>query len=341
MITNPSSLTEQTTFHRLAIEAWRWRLRWAILMLSASTASGRGRTEVTATELLRHAGMANASAAASLSANLFVVASDEDNRLRIYSSGSNGAPVFVRDCGPFLGLTGHALEADIEGGARVGDRIFWLGSHSRNQEGRWRGNRHRFFATDVITNANGFNVIPAGQPCTDLLEQILADPRFDHLDLKAAALNAPERGGINLEGLAATSTGGLLLGFRSPAPEGHALLIPLINPADVVVGRPARFADAIRLNLEGLGVRDIVWTGSEYYVIAGSQGKGGVVGLYRWKGPQHRPKKLDWRPPHHFNAEALAVFGSPEHPTLLVLSDDGRAMKSTGESSFRSLRMVP
>lgn len=339
MESNRRRLGERTIPRRSVIESWRWRLFCALLIVSASSACGRGHTEVT--ELLRHPGMANASAAAGVSTNLFVVASDEDNRLRIYSSESNGAPLFVCDCGPFLGLTGHALEADIEGGARVGDRIYWLGSHSRNQDGRWRANRHRFFATDFVTNADGFNVVPAGRPCIDLLEQILADPRFDPLDLKTAALSAPQRGGINLEGLAATSTGALLLGFRSPVPEGHALLIPLINPTDVVAGRPARFDNAIRLNLEGLGLRDIAWTGAEYFIIAGSQGRGGTTRLYRWKGPPHRAKKLDWHAPPHFNAEALAVFGSPEHPKLLVLSDDGRAAKSTGESSFRSLWVEP
>lgn len=339
MESNRRRLGERAIPRRPAIEAWRGRLFCALLMVSAGFACGSGRTEIT--ELLRHPGMANASAAVSVSTNLFVVASDEDNRLRIYSSESNGAPLLVRDCGLFLGLAGRALEADIEGGARVGDRIYWLGSHSRNQDGRWRANRHRFFATDLVTNAGGFNLVPAGRPCIDLLEQILADPRFNALDLKDAALSAPERGGINLEGLAATSTDGLLLGFRSPVSEGRALLIPLINPTDVVAGRPARFENAIRLNLEGLGVRDIVWTGSEYFIIAGSQGRGGATRLYRWKGPPRRPKKLDWHPPPHFNAEALAVYGSPEHPKLLVLSDDGRAAKSTGDSSFRSLWVVP
>ncbi len=309
------------------------------LVLVAGEALGSGRKENA--KLLRHPGMANASAAARVATHLFAVASDEDNRLRIYSCESNSPPALVRECGPFLGLTGHALEADIEGGARVGDRIYWIGSHSRNQDGRWRANRRRFFATEVVTHAGLIDLVTVGKPCTDLLDQILADPRFDPLDLKTAAVDAPERGGINIEALAATSTGGLLLGFRSPVPEGHAILIPLLNPADVVAGRPARFADAIRLNLEGLGLRDMVWTGSEYFIIAGSQGRGGMTRLYRWKGPQHRPRMQDWRSPHHFNAEALAVFGTPEHPRLLVLSDDGRATRSAAESGFRSLWVEP
>ena len=334
-----SSGRRETLNLKTAIEGGCWRVLCVGLVLSADDALGSGRKENT--ELLWHPGMANASAAARVTTNLFVVASDEDNCLRIYSCASNSAPALVRECGSFLGLTGHALEADIEGGARVVDRIYWIGSHSRNQEGRWRANRHRFFATEIVTQGSVIDLVPVGRPCTDLLDQILADPRFDPLDLKKTAVDAPERGGINIEALAATSTGGLLLGFRSPVPEGHAVLIPLLNPADVVAGRPARFADAIRLNLEGLGLRDMVWSGSEYFIIAGSPGRGGMTRLYRWKGPQHRPKKLDWRAPHQFNAEALALFGPSKHPRLLVLSDDGGKTRSEDESSFRSLWVEP
>src|SRR6267143_1742814 len=77
-------------------------------------------------------GMCDASAAVSLTSNLFIVANDEDNILRIYRRHPGGLPVLTCDLNSFLRVTGKSTEADLEGSARIGDRIYWISSHGRN-----------------------------------------------------------------------------------------------------------------------------------------------------------------------------------------------------------------
>src|SRR5436305_2841159 len=108
----------------------------------------------------------------------------------------------------FLGLSGHSLEADLEGAARIGQRIFWIESHARNKTGKLRENRHRFFATDFQLAASGMEVKPAGVPCSTLIEQMEADKRFAELGLGSGSLLMPKaEGALNIEGLAATADG--------------------------------------------------------------------------------------------------------------------------------------
>ena len=90
-------------------------------------------------------GACDASAADALDAEHFVVASDEDNTLRIYRRG-HPAPVGSVDLAAFLG-TKKGEESDIEGAARIGAHIYWIASHGRNASGEARPGRARLFAT--------------------------------------------------------------------------------------------------------------------------------------------------------------------------------------------------
>ena len=38
----------------------------------------------------------------------------------------------------------------LSGAAWLGDRIFWIGSHGRNRDGKYRASRHRFFAVRIL-----------------------------------------------------------------------------------------------------------------------------------------------------------------------------------------------
>jgi hypothetical protein len=290
-----------------------------------------------------NAGMANASAAVPVGTNLFAAASDEDNRLRLYRTSGDGRPVAEFDMSPFLGLWGRSQEVDLEGAALLGDRAYWMGSLSRSKDGRVRPNRHRLFATQVVETNGTFRLVPVGRPCTTLLDELAAAPSLAQFRLReASARAADEEGGLNIEGLAATPDGGLLLGFRNPIPEGRALLIPLLNPEDVINGHPASFGKPAQLDLGGLGIRDLVWSGREYFILAGRAGSGGHERLFRWKGDDSPPEQIEHSRLRHFNPEALAVFGEPSKPRLLVLSDDGNKQDSippfNGSQSMRRFR---
>jgi hypothetical protein len=109
------------------------------LLISALLLGMFARTSLAKEEVMpwnRHPGMSGASAAIFLDAGRVVVASDEDNRLRVYDPAASQPAIQVWDASPWLHLSGRHAECDLEGAARVGNRIYWIGSHGRNKEGK-------------------------------------------------------------------------------------------------------------------------------------------------------------------------------------------------------------
>jgi hypothetical protein len=292
--------------------------------------------------------MADASAGERLDDNLLVVANDEDNILRVYRLPQSGAPVASWDAALGLGLEAKSPETDIEGSARIGNVIYWITSHAPNKEGKPRPNRRRLFATRV-SSTNG---IPSfqrfGQPLTSLIADLDLDPRYAVFGLAAAALRPPKTpGSLNIEALCDTPEGGLLIGFRSPNPQGKALLASLVNPADVMSGRPPVFGAPLLLDLGGNGVRAMLRTEGDYLIMSGSALSGGTFQLYRWNGhdaPQ--PEPLPGLPADA-TPEGLAVTTLNGQPTLWVLSDDGTRLidgqpdKSLTDPASRCFRAFP
>jgi len=290
--------------------------------------------------------MCDASGAVPISSNLFAVACDEDNILRLYRSDRPGAPVKQFDLNAFLEVRGKSLEADLEGAARIGNRAFWIGSHGRNKDGKERLNRHRLFATDIQASNGEFTLAPVGRPYRRLLDDLLADSRFDQFHLAEASRLTPKApGALNIEGLCATPEDQLWIAFRNPVPAGKALLIPLLNPNEVIEGKPARFGPAVQLDLGGRGIRDIAWHAGVYMIIAGSWHGGGHFQLYRWAGPGAKPEPLQVDHLNNYHPEALVIY--PQHglQEFQVLSDDGtflidgcacKDLKDPDRRSFRS-----
>jgi hypothetical protein len=280
-----------------------------------------------AAAITRYAGMCDASAAVMLDSDRFVAANDEDNILRVYSLAAPGKPVATVELGDFL----HAeKEADIEGAARVGDRIYWIGSHGANKNGKPRPDRRRFFATDVIAGADGASVRPAGTAYSGL-PKLFGHPIGVHYKLSEAALRAPEsRDALNIEGLAADGAGGMLIGFRNPVPGGRALIVPLKNPqalVDASSGGTAapEFGKAIELDLGGLGIRSIeaVPGTSGYLIVAGPARTGNEFALFGWREGAKKAVPLNIALPAGFRPEALMI--DAKKGVVHLLSDDGDA----------------
>lgn len=295
--------------------------------------------------VIRHDGMFNASAAVAWGSRHFVAASDEDNRLRIYRLDQAGGPVFELDLSSFLGVQGRAMEVDIEGAARLGEIGYWIGSHGASKDGRARPNRQRLFGVHFAGTEDAPRLEPVGRPCRTLGSSLLADPRYRQLGLSEALLErSPDEGGLNIEGLAASGSDGLLIGLRGPLAGGKAILAPLLNPRGTLDGEAPRFGDPVLLDLHGQGIRDFTWSGREYFVIAGGTEGGGKPRLYRWSGPGGLPVPIEQKGLKNFNPEALMALGSPERPRLLLLSDDGKskgAQAGSAEARFRSFWVDP
>jgi hypothetical protein len=300
---------------------------------------------------LTYFGMCDASAAVALGANLFIVGNDEDNVIRVYRRQPAAMPVSSFDLTAFLRLSRKDVESDIEGAARIGDRIYWVTSHGRNAKGEVSPNRQRFFATTVTVHEDVVTVQPIGVPYGDLLLDFQADPRLGPLGLEAASRLAPNLpGALNIEGLAATPDGQLLIGFRNPIPDGLALVVPLLNPAEIIEGRRAALGNPIRLDLGGLGVRSMGWGNGRYLIVAGHHDDDVISQLYDWAGPGATPRPIEGVSFAGSNPEGIAFEVENAAHDVFVLSDDGtleiggvgcKKIADPSQRRFRGYRLNP
>jgi len=279
---------------------------------------------LTAAEPIVFTHMADASAGEGLGDGLIVVASDEDNVLRVYRLPQGGAPVAACDLSPWMALDAHSPEMDIEGSARIGDTIYWITSHAPNKNAKPRPNRRRLFATRVAISNGVPSFALVGRPVTTLLTALERDPRYAPFGLAAAALRAPKTpGSLNIEALCDTPEGGLLIGLRSPVPDSLALLAPLLNPAETVKGLPPRFGDPVRLDLGGDGLRAMIRQADGYRIISGSPLSGGKPSLYRWDGCSTPQRESLPELPADATPEGLIAVEREGRRHRLILSDDG------------------
>ena len=303
----------------------------------------------TLSPITRHFGMCDASAAVPVAPDLFVVANDEDNTLRIFQRNKSGESLYSQDISSFLQIDPKHPEADIEGATLIKNRIYWITSHGSNKDGKKRPNRHRFFATEIEIIDGQFNLKPIGKPFVGLVKAFEDSAGLKNYHLGKAAKHAPEsRNGLNIEGLTKTPQGHLLIGFRNPIPQGKALLVPLENPQAVIAGHEKpKLGDPILLALNGLGIRSIEYSDTKgaYFIIAGPYDDNGHFQLYQWSGnPSEAPEliKMDF---HKLHPEALVVYPQ-QKAKIQIISDDGSALinnqncKGLAKAQDKSFRSI-
>jgi hypothetical protein len=227
-------------------------------------------------EPFKYEGVCEASAAAVLDGSHFVVASDETDVAMIYERNV-AAPIEP----PYAFEVGVT---DVEAAARIGETIFWLTSHSLNKDGEDKPKRKVLFATSV---SGDLKLEKAGNPYRDLRAALAPLVGIDENTLAES---------LNIEGLAATPGGDLLVGLRGPLTEDQrALVVKIEKPFDLVgltPPAPTDGADPIaavsKLDLGGRGIRSIelVGTGEHtFLIVAGSVEDGGAApSLYWWDG---------------------------------------------------------
>ena len=297
---------------------------------------------VEAGDYLTFYGMSDASAGAAVDSNSFIVADDEENILKIYKTEDNTKPVSVFDVSQFLGILPEYPEADIEAAAKVGNQIYWITSHGRNKDGKFRPGRYRFFATELSADAN--IIKPVAKPYKDLAVDLIAfksDVRKDLTDAsgfgfdlkgKNVAKLAPKDEGLNIEGLCASADGKTLyIGFRNPLHKKDkkelAIVMPLKNAALVLEkGQKLAFGKPLLWDLDGLGIRDMAYSPFHkvFFIIAGASKEKGGFALYRWSGQENKQPQLVRKIKDDgvkFAPEAIIVFDNTDK--LLLLSDDG------------------
>ncbi|MBN1765701.1 MAG: DUF3616 domain-containing protein [Sedimentisphaerales bacterium] len=308
---------------------------------------GRTESEEPKSRLLVFYGTSDASTAVALGQDFFVAADDENNVLRVYPFHDRAFPVQDYDLNLFLQVDNKFPEADIEGATRVGSRIYWITSHGRNQDGKLRPSRYRFFATEIKQEGDTITLQPVGSPCTTLVQAMVEAEGLLSLKLKQVTRLdggniskkklqklAPKKEGLNIEALCfAPDKKVLYIGFRNPQiqndPSGpdNALVVPLRNFEQVIdqQGQP-EFGEPILWDLAGRGIRSMEYSPCHraYFIVAGPHDEEPNFSLYRWNG-QADSQPVLLQPiaaeTDNFTPEALIVFN--ESPELLVLSDDG------------------
>ncbi len=279
-------------------------------------------------EVVTFFGMCDASGAVPIDERHFLVADDEDNVLRVYDADRPGPPLSAVDVSPWLQLpekksnkakrAPRPPETDIEAGTRLGEAAYWLTSHGRNSSGKLKPERLRLFATGMKVTDSKLEVLGSYD---HLLTDLFADPRMARFGLAAAAEKAPKaEGGLNIEGMTGRPEGGVWIGFRSPLIEGRALLVPLLNPEQVILGQKSRFGEPLTLDLGGLGVRSLSSFRGSYLIAAGHTSEGGRARLFAWNGGA-RLAPLDLGAGRDLNPEGL--FTPEQRDEVLLLSDDG------------------
>ncbi len=285
-------------------------------------------------QTLRYEGMCEASAAVALPDGRFAVASDELDELRIYEPG-NPIPVLSEDLGRI---------SDLEGAAQIGGTVFWVTSHSLTSTQKDRPNRRKLLAT--VIGANGLPVeIGRKKDLRSDLADILAEV------LPGEAIDDPETSALNIEGLAATFGGGLLLGLRAPlTADRKAVVVRLSRPFEML-GLPQPDTEPLpplvfTLDLGKRGIRSIE-AASEggYLIVAGAslQDPPAQVpfALYRWDGTGAPVQVVD-ADLSGLNPEAMIVWSAD---MVQILSDNGATECSDSDDDTRPRwfpsRMVP
>ncbi len=290
-------------------------------------------------------GTSDASAAVALSKDMFVIADDENNVLRVYKINEPFKPVHSYDLTGFLEAGQEHPEADIEGATRIGNRIYWITSHGRNKDGKIRPSRYRFFAVTFKIQKEHITIRPVGKPYKKLVHELVKAPNMALLGLeRATRLNvklkkeervklAPKRDGLNIEGLCASQDGRTIyIGLRNPQTfnrktlRQNAIVVPLTNPAEVIEkGAEPVFGEPVLWDLAGLGIRSMEYSDFHkgYFIVAGPTGGESKFVLYRWSGKKDDQPMLIQKiyEDNNFTLETVSTF--MDFKRMLLLSDDG------------------
>ena len=288
-----------------------------------------------APDYLEFIGTCDASAAVPLDESgdgrKFIVAGDENSILNIYDWNAASEGDRIDLVGIIPGLTDE-VELDLEGAAKLGETTYWIGSHSRTKDGKLALERHIFFALQFKQENGKTRATLKGSPCNNILKNLVEDPGYKALDFEDfsraddRALAGESTRGFNIEALSAWQGKHLLLGLRGPLRQGQAILIPLLNPAEVIAKKKPVFGEMITLDLDGYGVRGMEYIPAlkTYAILGGSVGDSHDCQLYLWSGRREdtKPKRVkNFVLRDKFNPESVFYF--EDSGSIFILSDDG------------------
>ena len=221
-------------------------------------------------------GICEASAAIRIDDAHFAVASDELDMVAVYQFGVAQPLRWSDDLGKL---------SDIEGVAQVGSVSFWTTSHSLKKNGDAKAKRNKIFATVTINQ----QPVEVGEKYNEMTVR-LVDALAAH---PSVSLNRRDiLKALNIEGLAATPKGELLIGLRAPLDDkGNAIVVNIGDPFALLNLPQADLAPAqdnlsiTLIDLDGKGIRSFARIPeSDHYLIVGgaSQSTEAEFELFKW-----------------------------------------------------------
>ena len=286
-------------------------------------------TQTTLSPAVEYRGPCDASAAVAVDATRFLIANNEDNIIRMYRNKGSDAPLAEYDMTEFLATEADHPDAEIEGAARHGNRIYWITSHGRSRDGKLRPSRQRFWATDLDIEGDVVKLTPVGKPCRTLAEELAKDASWSRYKLEEASRKGQrEVGNLNFEGLMVTPEGRVWIGLRSPTSGNKALVASLEN-ANAVVKDSAtpKFGAPMEIALGGGGIRGgEYWPARRQYVFLSGPTIGGEktpFQVWLWSDqPREQPRPLAGLNLGDLHPESVVVYAN-DATRVQIICDDG------------------
>jgi hypothetical protein len=265
------------------------------------------------------------------------VGGDEGTAVHRFSGGGESGYGNHRsfDLAPLFQLTDAKSEIDVEG-MDVSDGYLWLvGSHSLKRKKPKRDDpnrdniermakleleRNRFTLGRVPLGPEGDDLAPRASFKSKFAARLTGDAKGNALT--EALLNDPHLGryvpfqsdgkprgipskdnGFDIEGMAVNG-GRVFVGLRGPVLRGWAVILEILiaegGSGELILAPVSSDGALYRkhfLQLEGLGVRDLVIQGDDLFILAGpSMDLDGPVYVFQWqKALRQKDEALVWR----------------------------------------------
>ena len=220
---------------------------------------------------------------------------------------------------PGVELLRRGEEADLEGLCCDGEVFYAVGSHAIGRKiPDHQPSRHHLYRLWLKNGELRHEISHALEP---LIE---ADGLLGRHYLKR--LNRDERG-VDIEGIAHTSSERLLIGLRSPVLDGQAHLLSI--DVEALFGRKGSRQDtAERYGLplgDGAGIRDLAWLPEGVLILAGpsTDDDDPPFTLWRWSGRRKLERLGVFEHGADAKAEGLLVLGSAGGKLELLVVFDG------------------
>jgi len=207
---------------------------------------------------------------------------------------------------------------DLEAVTSDGDIVYAITSHSLSKKNGRKLSRERFIMFKYEDGAvEDFHMY------SDLKRDLALS--FPELS-KKSAFSTTE---INIEGLCYdSSTKRLIVGFRSPVVNGDAILLEIENPREIFTkGERPKFSQPIRLNLQGLGVRDITYDVKKngFWILAGSVNeRNNSFTLWFWNREKNKLQHMKNHPDIGYGEGITVINKNSKSPGLFIVEDNGQ-----------------